>query len=819
MIGNGVYAPGHHPYEYLRQQEQPNSRPNGGTLRISPSKAQQNEIRKINYDIPPGLPFPRNSSFMGRESELSTIDKSFEKCFSESPSSDSPVICALTGTGGMGKTQIALEFAYRYREMRRLTSIFWVSAATEETIRASWVKIMQQIVQAQARVSWPRSNPDYKAVSIAVGIPGLVDSNGNINVSGDGVGIIQSALFNWLKLPGNRKWLLIFDNADNLEDFAINEYFPNHGGGGILVTSRRQNFSFCAEMVLLDGLDIDNSVALLFRLAQIRNPTEEEKSSAITIVRKLGFMPLAITHAGCFIHQTNIHVQQFLKYYEEAFKKAQSAVPRIGWWYRSDTALTTWEISFSEIEKQDKEAAWILLVCSYLSPNEISERLWQGNKSDSESLFKYANKFDLLASYSLISRTRGGTFSIHPVVHSWARERITGIDRTRLVESAIDLIGEELRRDEYNIQSKKWNGLEVRKIVVHGGVLGKHLESVFDEKFEHRLMDNTDKRQRIFSTIFAMAQIYKIQGKYTEAIQWLRRALAGMKKCLGENHVLTIMATQNMALIYQEQGKNTMEVLHLLEGIFNSENPSDELAALTIAHNFGFLMYKNGWQPAEAINLMVRVLFRRLNVLGENHADTLASMHDLARIFTTQGNYTKAVQALLKVLAGRKILGEHHPSTLVTVYDLALVYKEQGKYTEAMQLLEKVLDGRKKVLGEDHPDTFITIHSIASVYSDQGKYAEAIQCLQKALALETILGENHPLILNTVLAVAQAYMNQDKYTEASQPIRRLLALPHELWSEIETGIFVPMVGRLLTHEEGRLADEKRQLADRQAELG
>src|SRR4051812_32385214 len=93
-------------------------------------------------------------------------------------------------------------------------------------------------------------------------------------------------------------------------------------------------------------------------------------------------MPLAISHAGCYIYETKASPGEYLSYYEKAFMAVQSRKPRFGWNYQNDTATTTWEISFSQIEKEDNEAALLLLTCSYLNPEEIFENLWEDEQFD-----------------------------------------------------------------------------------------------------------------------------------------------------------------------------------------------------------------------------------------------------------------------------------------------------------------------------------------------------------------------------------------------------------------------------------------------------
>ncbi|KAF3216252.1 hypothetical protein TWF192_004122 [Orbilia oligospora] len=454
---------------------------NGPIFNITPGDTEVPTKKvKLNYDVSLNLPFPRNRNFTGRRAELDAIDVYFSESTCNGGGGS---VCAIIGTGGMGKTQIALEYAYACHETGRFTAIFWISTTTEKAIQISFVDIMQQIVEEQARAFWPEP-PNYESIGARLGISDLIDRNGKINCGSDPetsiYNTIKSALFSWLKLPGNDKWLLIFDNADDLS-FAIDKYFPNRGGC-ILVTSRRPEFFHCAEQINLDGLDKESAIKLLSRLTQLRNSTESEH--VVAVVEKLGFMPLAITHAGCFIHEMNIPVSEYLQYYDKAFKEAQSKIPKCGWAYREDTAVTTWEVSFLEVKKQNEEAASLLLTCGYLNPNEIFENLWEAEdeQPDPEFQIQQKRRFSLLASYSLINRSQPGAFSVHPVVHDWTRERGDHSDRFRALESATKIITK--MGQKYRL-SEGLDGREVRRIVAHMEVITKYWRLQVGETLKH----------------------------------------------------------------------------------------------------------------------------------------------------------------------------------------------------------------------------------------------------------------------------------------------------------------------------------------------
>ena len=105
------------------------------------------------------------------------------------------------------------------------------------------------------------------------------------------------------------------------------------------------------------------------------------RSEARAIVEKLGCMPLAIDHAGAFIHELRIPLSSYLSYYETAFKEVQSKKPRLGWKYsRDETAATTWKVSFSAIKTENPDACEVLLMCSFLNHENIWDELFYKNK-------------------------------------------------------------------------------------------------------------------------------------------------------------------------------------------------------------------------------------------------------------------------------------------------------------------------------------------------------------------------------------------------------------------------------------------------------
>ncbi|KAK6356806.1 hypothetical protein TWF718_001147 [Orbilia javanica] len=754
-------------------------------------------IKNLNFIIPFHMPLPRNDNFCGREEELSKVHNYFIK--STRPM-DTPFMFALTGTGGMGKTQIAVEYTYRHH--RNHTAIFWVSAASEDTIRTSFIRIMQRIVEEQTRIVWPESTPDYDLIGSKLSIPGLLDERGIFKTEPKIVTlvIIREALFHWLQLPGNNKWLLIFDNADDLEGFDIQNHFPNHGGGAILITSRRPEISYgSAKQADLDGLDKEAAVKLLLRLARMPESTEAIKQEVITLVEKLGFMPLAISHAGCFMYETKASAQEYLSYYDKRFMEIQKK-PRFGWNYH-DTVATTWEISLSAIEKQDREAALMLLACSYLNPEEISESLWEDTESDESFTLQNKNRILLLASYSLVKVVRFGVFSIHPVVHSWARERLKGQEQLRIINDVVGIIGKALCQPGSE-ECNRWYAMrplghaKFASIAAHLGHLHRYVTPRLSELLEHH------KRQ--FSAIEGITFAFFWQDKYDEALQWNQQLLNSSESIFGKEHPRTAHAVTSMIVVLNKQGKSgeAMQwchralvttkdpdrdhesILYTFSNIaltFSLQKEYEEAIRLwrrlltavkifdknhqlipSILNNIGLALVQQG-QPDEAIRW-----YQQLATDEDEHCDDkFQRITNIALAFQLQGRYDKAIQWYQRAIAGReKILGVNDPSVFHILNNMALVFFRQGKYDKALQWFQRALISKEKTLGKHHPSTAGTVDNIASVFESQGKHDECLEWRQRALSsIIKTAGEGHPTAFTITCNIVSSISQRIKHTE------------------------------------------------------
>jgi tetratricopeptide (TPR) repeat protein len=213
--------------------------------------------------------------------------------------------------------------------------------------------------------------------------------------------------------------------------------------------------------------------------------------------------------------------------------------------------------------------------------------------------------------------------------------------------------------------------------------------------------------------------------------------------------------------------------LAIAERLLGPEHP-DVAASL---HNLAEL-YRAQGHYGEAEPLLQRALAIYEQAQGPEHPDTATGLHNLAGLYYAQARYAEAEPLLQRALALREqAQGPEHPDAAASLHNLAGLYWAQGRYGEAEPLLQRALALLEQAQGPEHPDTAASLNSLAELYRAQGRYAEAEPLLQRALALrERVLGADHPDTATSLHNLAGLYRAQGRYAEAEPLLQRALAL-------------------------------------------
>ncbi|KAF8418736.1 TPR repeat protein [Tirmania nivea] len=751
---------------------------NDGLFQVLPkseSTAQASPL-KLLFDIPFFLNVRKNCEFVGREYLIKRLKREINE------GKHMLNIIVLYSLGGMGKIQLALEYAYQY--YHDYSSVFWVNAASVQTTILGFTQILQQIIEHHLQLL-----EDIAKIARLLGMAGKLDSTGCFTVTSESEAQhVVHVVKRWFSMPQNTNWLLIFDNLDNLDLVDIEEYLPLCNHGTVIITSRQCDIiqhgrrGFKVEQIY--PTEAIQLLLIAYAIRKYEDLLPTEQATANTIAQELGYLPLALSQAGAYIHISQYSLSRYLKEYQA---NASHLLTQGKMRSHDRSVFATWEISFKAIQEKKPKAAELLLVCGFFDHENIPEVLLRrGLKLEADD----EDSITTLFSYSLMKRgSRDNTFSIHPLVHSWARLRLKPKPQKEI----------DIATEAFGIIASIVGGFAKRctedwifeqQVMPHIDAVTRYMPQYLAEgKIEMQdganglVLDRREKELGVghldtLGTVHKIASVFLKQGQYDKALEWYGRVLAGREKALGVDHPSTLTIVHSMASVFSKQGQydKALEwygrVLAGKEKALGVDHPS----TLTTVHEMASVFSKHG-QYDKALEWYGRVLAGEEKVLGVDHPSTLTTVHSMASVFSKQGQYDKALEWYGRVLAGfEKALGVDHSSTLTTVHSMASVFSKQGQYDKALEWFGRVLAGREKALGVDHPDNLATVHQMASVFSNQGQYDKALEWYGWVLAgFEKALGVDHPSTLTTVHEMALVFSNQGQYDKALEWYGRVLA--------------------------------------------
>ena len=296
------------------------------------------------------VPFPRNSFFTGRSAILEHVHTQLQTTNTATALTQHPQ--AISGLGGIGKTQIALEYAYRYAS--EYQAVFWANADQTETLYAS-----------------------YTAIAAALKLPERFAPDQERTVA---------AVKDWLQ--NNRHWLLILDNADHLA--TLLPFLPPTSGGHILITTRAWDMQRLATRVRVDELPEEEGATLLLQRAgllasnlTLTSAPKELQTQALLLTKELGGLPLALDQAGAYLEATGMDLTTYHQIYQKQqlvlLAERRSLVQD-----HPESVATTWALSFERVANRNPAAAELLRFCAFLAPDAIPETNYYGGRERSE---------------------------------------------------------------------------------------------------------------------------------------------------------------------------------------------------------------------------------------------------------------------------------------------------------------------------------------------------------------------------------------------------------------------------------------------------
>jgi tetratricopeptide (TPR) repeat protein len=684
------------------------------------------------------IPYQRNPFFLGRDDELAQVRDHLQK--GQATALSQPQ--AISGLGGIGKTQLALEYAYRYHQDYQ--AVFWARAESTEALITSYIGLamLLRLPEREAREQE----------------------------------VIVQAVKKWLQT--HRGWLLILDNADELT--LLSDFLPPSLGGHLLLTTRATATGRLAHRLEIETLLPEQGALLLLRRAALIAPDAElsqvfpqEQELALQISQELGGLPLAVDQAGAYLEETGTDLASYWQIYQQ--HRADLLQRRGGLVVDHPTSVAiTWAISFQKIEGKNSAAAELLRALAFLSPDAIAEDILTTGAAllgpvlapVAADAFLLNQAVEALRAYSLVRRDpHKQVLSIHRLVQAVLQDTLSVAERHTWAERALGAVNMVFPSPEY----ETWPKCE--------RLLLQAVKAT--QAIERYQFVGEDARHLLYKT----ASYLKVRARYAEAEPLYHRALHMWEQQLGPDHLQVAYPLNGLAILYKEQGQYDKaeplyhRALRIVEQELGFEHPqvADSL------NNLGEL-YREQSRYAEAELLYQRALHIYEQVLGLKHLRVAYPLNNLANLYRAQGKYEEAEPLYQRALhIWERALGSEHPQVAYPLNNLAVLYREQGKYEEAEPLYQRALHIWEQTLGSEHPQVALPLNGLAILYQEQGKYAEAELLYHRALHIrEQALGTEHPDVAYPLNGLAILYYEQGKYAEAEALFLRVL----HIWEQL-----------------------------------
>ncbi|KAF5427967.1 MAG: Tetratricopeptide (TPR) repeat [Candidatus Methanomarinus sp.] len=648
------------------------------------------------------------------------------------------------GTGGVGKSLLAEEYALRYAAAFP-GGVFWLRAFGNDDVKAA---LGPQEREAE-RIRQIRDIAEEYGIPVEERSPKEIEAH-------------------LAREMGNHDHFLwiVDDIPSGMDVETLERWLAPHPLGKTLITTRTKEYDFLGTLIPLGVLEEDEAWELL---TSWRKPEgEEEKEAARQLIEDLGCHALALDVAGAALHKSE-GFQSFAGFREdlanptrdelELAAELKGVLPN-----RHEKSIASTFIR--SIERLGPEGLDFLRLASVLAVAPIPASLISSvfsevdGPDESEGRGRAVKALDDVENLSLAERVEDeqGARYVHTLISRTVRFYDSQPERTGQLERAAfqALTGELSQADDPRVHG------ELRLAVTHA----RELVNRSDDILAADLMT-------------WLGRFDYVRGAYNSAESLWRRECELRRTHLGAEQPSTLTTMNNLAETLWAQGelenarKIHEQVLEIMRRVLGAEHPD----TLTSMNNLALTLGAQG-ELEDARKIQEQVLEIMLRVLGTEHPDTLRSMNNLAETLRAQGELEDARKIQEQVLEiWRRVLGAEHPYTLTSMNNLAETLRAQGELEGARKIQEQVLEIRRRVLGAEHPDTLTSMNNLAGTLRDQGELEDARKIQEQVLEIRRrVLGAEHPDTLRSMNNLAETLRAQGELEGARKIQEQVLEI-------------------------------------------
>jgi tetratricopeptide (TPR) repeat protein len=656
------------------------------------------------------VPYPRNPFFTGRNELLRDLRQSLHA--GRTVAVTQPV--AVHGLGGVGKTQLAVEYAFAHH--KEYDAVLWAVADSAETASANFAALVKPLGLPEAEA---REQPAQVV-----------------------------AVQRWLQ--GRDRWLLVFDSVDSPEaERAVLDLLPPALAGHVLITSRRTDWP--AEVAEVPVNLMAEEIAVKFLLDRVGKHAKDAGGAddARVVARALGCLPLALEQAAAYVGHCRITFREYLRRLEQSrVKLLHEKTP--GLTRHPASVAETWLLSEQQL---NVTARAILRLTGFLAPDDIPRSLYP---ADSKVLAEAVKALETeivgqaprlpssvkksrmaggapalqkpvpaedalveLADHSLITLTPQA-YSCHRLVQAVQTDRLDAPTTRRWTELALRLVDDAVPGDTNDVRT--WPVMEPLR--VHAEMIAAQADQLGITEPTARLMNQ-------------LGLFLKAKALHREAEPLYRRALAIDEQSFGPDHPNVAIRLNNLAQLLQATNR-----------------------------------------LADAEPLMRRALAILERSLGENHPNVASALNNLAQLLQATNRLKEAEPLMARVVTiFEKSFGENHPNVATALNNLASLLKATNRLKEAEPLMRRALAIDKQSFGPDHPKVAIRLNNLALLLQDTNRLKEAEPLMRRALAIdEQSFGPDHPEVATDLNNLARLLQDTNRLKEAEPLMRRAVEI-------------------------------------------
>jgi len=715
--------------------------------------------------FPPGLSAiwqvpSRNPNFTGRAGDLATLRAGLS-------AASTMTVQAVHGMGGVGKTQLVLEYAHR--QAAEYDIVWWFEA--------------EQSAAIPDRVS---------ELATALGIPDVTDPE-----------VTRRAVLT--ELRRRNRWLLIFDNAENVDQ--VRSLLPS-GSGHVLVTTRREGFRAIGGVLDLDLLERADAKALLRHRCPSLTDTDADQ-----LAERLGDLPLALDQAAAYLDRTGLPAREYLDllgaHPDELLARGQPGGSH-------HTVATVWSLSIEHLVQAIPAAVALLEICAWLAPEPIPLDLFTAHPEHlagplataAQDQLAFTDTVAALMDYSLVRRTMDALV-VHRLVQEVTRSWHAG-DTDRSLEPlrvALALLRAALPDDPW-WDTASWPIF--RKLMPHIlAVAASADHHAIDMEALARMLSTSGTYQRRMGRFDEALTMHKGAlaihsadtspaspavvaddlddvgrdtrglGRYRDALRVFECARNIRQAAYGSEFPGLAQDLNGLGWARIDLGQYE-EALLLHQRALAIREASPGPAQLDVADNLDGV----GWaftrlaRHTEALTVFERALAIREAALGPDHPDVADNLDAVGWSLHHQARPAEALETFKRALAiHENSLGLCSPKVADDLQGIGWTLVKLNQYERARSAFERTRNIREAAFGPHHPDLAHDIDAIGFVLQHLGQPADALPRHRQALTmLEETLGPDHPALVNALDHVEWALDALGQTDEAQSYHRRAEAI-------------------------------------------